>query len=326
MTLTAVPGIRVGHAEVPGSRSGCTVILGPFKGAVEVRGMATGTRELSVLSPYHLVSRVNALLLTGGSAFGLAAAEGVVEWLAERGEGFDTGVVPVPIVPAAVIFDLVPDVARPGPAEGRRAAEGATNSPVREGQVGAGAGATVGKLLGPGTASAGGIGSTSRRWGAGTVGVLAVVNALGDVVGKDGSVIAGINGPSDGFRDSDSVVLKRKTPYSGMPGTHTTLAVVATDLPLSRVELGQLAKMASSAFPRAISPVNTPFDGDLLFSLSTGTSGPPLPPEDLLALGIVARELTETAIRRAVAAGSGDGGGSEGVGGEAPDSSGLGGR
>jgi L-aminopeptidase/D-esterase-like protein len=265
--------------------------------------MATGTRELGVLSPHHLVSRINAVLLTGGSAFGLAAADGVVAWLAERGEGFHTGVAPVPLVPAAVIFDLDPGVARPGPDEGRRGSETASTAPVPEGRVGAGAGATVGKLLGSATASPGGIGSTSRVFGGGTIGALAVVNALGDVVSEDGEVLAGVRGPSGTFQRSDSIILEGRPLPSGMPGTNTTLAVVATDLPLSRVDLGKLAKMASTAFPRAISPVNTPFDGDLVFSLSTADSEQPLATEDLLALGIVARELTEEAIRRAVRVG-----------------------
>jgi L-aminopeptidase/D-esterase-like protein len=252
MTLTSVPGIRVGHAEVPGKKSGCTVILGPFRGAVEVRGLATGTRELGTLSPYHLVSEVNAVLLTGGSAFGLAAADGVVDWLAERGEGFDTGVAKVPLVPAAVIFDLNPDVGRPGCEEGRRASEAASTAPVPEGQVGAGAGATVGKLLGPERSSPGGVGSLSQAWGGGTIGVLAVVNALGDVVAEDGTVLAGLKGPSGTYRSSDSILLEGVGFQSGMPGANTTLAVVATDLPLSRVDLGRLARMTSSAFPRAI--------------------------------------------------------------------------
>ena len=301
MTLTAVPGVRVGHAQVPGGGSGCTVILGPFRGAVEVRGMATGTRELGVLSPHHLVGQVNALLLTGGSAFGLAGADGVMDWLAGRGEGFDTGVSPVPLVPTAVIFDLNPEVPRPGRTEGRRASELASSAPVPEGRVGAGAGATVGKLLGPGNASAGGVGSASRLWGGGTVGALAVVNSLGDVVGPGGSVLAGARGTDGTFISSDSIVLRGEGFRSGFPGTNTTLVVVATDLPLSRIDLGRLAKMASAALPRAISPVNTTFDGDLIFSLSTGEGEEPFSPADLLALGVVARELTETAIRRAVA-------------------------
>lgn len=305
MTLTAVPGVRVGHAEVPGKKSGCTVILGPFRGAVEVRGMATGTRELGVLSPYHLVDRVNALLLTGGSAFGLAAADGVMEWLSERGEGFDTGVAPVPLVPAGVIFDLSPGVPRPGRDEGWRASDTSTSAPVLEGQVGAGAGATVGKLLGAGLASAGGIGTMSEDWGDGTIGVLVVVNALGDVVAADGTVLAGIKGPAGTFRRSDAILLEGGDFHPGMPGTNTTLAVVATDVPLSRVDLGRLAKIVSSAFPRAISPVHTPFDGDLVFALSTAVAEVPFPPKDLLALGVVARDLTETAIRRAVTVSTG---------------------
>ena len=226
-----------------------------------------------------------------------------MDWLADRGEGFDTGITPVPLVPSAVIFDLNPEVPRPGRSEGRKAAEIASSAPVPEGRVGAGAGATVGKLLGQGGASAGGIGSASRGWGGGTVGTLAVVNALGDVVGRDGSILAGARGSDGTFLGSDSIVLEGEGLRSGLPGTNTTLVVVATDLPLSRVDLGRLAKMASTAFPRAISPVNTPFDGDLVFSLSTGDSDAPLSPSGLLALGVVARELTEKAIRRAVATG-----------------------
>ena len=164
MTLTSVPGIRVGHAEVPGGGSGCTVIRGPFRGAVAVRGMATGTRELDVLSPRHLVEKVHALLLTGGSAFGLAAADGVMECLQEEGEGFETGVEKVPLVPAAVIFDLAPGVDRPGREEGRLAASLASGDPVTEGRVGAGAGARVGKLLGSDGSSPGGLGGASAPW------------------------------------------------------------------------------------------------------------------------------------------------------------------
>jgi L-aminopeptidase/D-esterase-like protein len=305
--LTSVPGIRVGHAEVSGGGSGCTVVLGPFRGAVEVRGLATGTRELAVLSPHHLVERVNAVLLTGGSAFGLAAADGVTDWLAERGEGFDTGVAPVPLVPAAVIFDLHPDAARPGPEEGRRAADTASTAPVPEGRVGAGSGASVGMLRGPERSSPAGIGSASRAWGGGTIGAMVVVNALGDVVAADGSVLAGVTNADGTFPGSDTVVLQEGPPETGMPGKNTTLAVVATDLPLSRVDLGRLAKMASAAYPRAISPVNTPFDGDLVFALSTGEQEASLSPQELLAVGIVARELTEEAIRRAVEVHSGAG-------------------
>ena len=311
MTLTAVPGVQVGHAQVQGGGSGCTAVLGPFRGAVEVRGMATGTRELGVLSPYHLADRINALLLTGGSAFGLAAADGVVGWLAQKGEGFETGVSPVPLVPSAVLFDLRPDVPTPGAEEGRRACEMASAEPVQEGRVGAGAGATVGKLLGSEKACPGGIGSTSRSWGGATLGAMAVVNALGDVIGDDGGILAGVRGEDGQFLGTDALVVQGGSSHPGMPGTNTTIVVIATDLPLSRVELGRLAKMASAAFPRAISPVNTPFDGDMVFAVSTGETGVAIPPQDLLAMGVVARELTEEAIRRGVMVGRG--------GPEAPD-------
>jgi L-aminopeptidase/D-esterase-like protein len=267
--------------------------------------MATGTREIEVLSPFHLVDEVNAVLLTGGSAFGLAAADGVMGWLSERGEGFETGAGTVPLVPSAVLFDLQVGVPRPGPEEGRRAAEDASSEPVREGRVGAGAGATVGKLLGSEQSSPGGVGSTSREWGGGTVGAMAVVNALGDVVGKDGRILAGARGRSGSPLGSDSVALQGGNSRPGWPGANTTLAVIATDLALSRVDLAKLAAMASTSFPRAITPVHTPFDGDLLFALSTGRPEAAISSGDLMALGVVARKLTEGAIRRAVTAGGG---------------------
>ena len=322
MTLSSVAGFRVGHAEVVGGGSGCTVVLGPFLGAVEARGMATGTRELDVLSPYHLVGGVDAVLLAGGSAFGLAAAEGVMAWLAERGEGFDTGVAPVPLVPGAVIFDLVGGRARPGPAEGRRACEAASTDPVVEGRVGAGAGATVGKILGPGGAVDGGVGSAAAPWGDYRMGALAVVNALGDVMDAEGGILAGARSPDGAFLGTDSFLLggggsggfpgasgvKGGEGFEGPAvGANTTLVVVGTDFPLSRVDLGRLARLASGAFSRVISPVNTPFDGDVLFALSSGVGGTELPPEELLSLGVLARTVTEEAIRRGVSADSGNG-------------------
>jgi L-aminopeptidase/D-esterase-like protein len=269
---------------------------------VDVRGTATGSRELHLFSPFHLVDEVHALLLTGGSAFGLAAAEGVVSLLEEREEGFDTGVARVPLVPGAVIFDLAPGVTRPGPGEGREAAEGATGDPVACGPVGAGTGATVGKILGPERASRGGLGSASGSWKEFTVGVLAVVNALGDVVGEDGDVLAGVRGPDGGFLRTDEIVrggAGRGEEPMPFPGTNTTLAVVATDAPASRRDLGRLASLASGALARAVSPVATPFDGDILFALSTGGRGR-LSSDDLLSLGVTARILLETAIRGAV--------------------------
>jgi L-aminopeptidase/D-esterase-like protein len=325
-TLTRVPGFRVGHAQVEGGRSGCTVILGPFRGAVEISGLATGTREVDVLSPHHLVGRADAILLTWGSAFGLAAADGVAGWLENREMGYDTGVARVPIVPAAVVFDLDPTVGRPGPEEGARACDSASDAPVQEGRVGAGAGATVGKAFGVGRSSPGGVGSAAGPWGTHWVGALAVVNALGDVVAEDGRILAGARDEAGGFLGTDSVLFRGRAagPFSGdvedgpgrkeegdgsggraegpRPGTNTTLVVVGTDRPLGRIDLGRLARMAASALPRAITPVGTPYDGDLTFALSTGEEAPELPPGELLSLGVLARAVTEEAIRRAVAA------------------------
>jgi L-aminopeptidase/D-esterase-like protein len=274
---------------------------------VEIRGLATGSRELDVLSPYHLMDRVNALVLSGGSAFGLAAADGVMDWLSEAGLGFETGVGPVPLVPAAVIFDLAPGVPRPDAALGRRACQAATDAPVAEGSVGAGAGASLGKAMGPSGASKGGVGSASVAWLDHTVGALAVVNALGDVVGEDGSTLAGARGPTGAVVTADHFLADAEGTggFPGHPsgprvGENTSLLVVGTDAPVSRLDLGRLARMAAAAFPRALSPVNTPFDGDIVFALSSAPAESPsdLPPAKLLSLGIRARQVAETAIRR----------------------------
>ncbi len=329
MSLTRVAGIRVGHAEVAGGRSGCTVVLGPFRGAVEVRGLATGSRELDLLSPRHTVERVHGVLLTGGSAHGLAAADGVMAWLEERGEGYETPGGLVPLVPGAVVYDLAPGTPRPGRGEGRRACEAASEGPVAEGRVGAGAGATVGKARGIEWAVPGGVGSaavtlkwnrTSEEGASGpssasassrdedgpagpveevTVGALAVVNALGDVVDRDGSVLAGSRAPGGTLVESDGEGGEGGF-ADPLTGTNTTLVVVATDAPLSRTDLGRMAGMAAGAFSRAIVPANTPFDGDILFALSTARKEHSLPPARLLALGEVGRRTAEDAIRRAV--------------------------
>jgi L-aminopeptidase/D-esterase-like protein len=315
-TLSAVPGVTVGHAEVAGGESGCTVILGPFRGVVEVRGLATGTRELGTLESTHLVSVVDAILLSGGSAFGLAAAEGVVEWLETRGQGFDAGVARVPIVPAAVIFDLGEDRARPGRREGRAACEAAMSAgpsePVATGRVGAGAGATVGKMGGPALAVPGGLGTATVAAGRWTVGAMAVVNCVGAVLGPDGAVVAGPRGEDGAWMDSETLLLDGlkdgPTPGGGggpLPGANTTLAVVATDAPLGKADLARLARLASTAFARTIVPVHTPFDGDVLFALSTGNlEGEPGPVDSriVMALGIAARDALEHSILGAVSA------------------------
>ncbi len=302
-SITDVAGVRVGHAAEPGGRSGCTVLLGPFRAAVEVPGMASGSRELGVLSPAHVAPHVDALLLAGGSAFGLSAADGVMAWLEERGKGFRVGGSLVPLVPAAVIFDLEDGVARPDAAMGRAACEAANRDPVPEGRAGAGAGATVGKVRGHGTGQPSGLGSWSSTVGSWTVGALAVVNAFGDVLDEWGSVLAGATG-EDGVFVNTSRVLKESDPSSlpvaQLAGVNTTLAVVATDAPLSRSTLARVARIAATGLARRISPVNTPFDGDLVFALSTAERPEGISAAEVLALGTAARDTLEVAITRAV--------------------------
>jgi L-aminopeptidase/D-esterase-like protein len=306
LTLTAVRGIRVGHASPPTGGTGCTVVLGPFRGAVQVTGMATGSRELHVLDVEHLVPAIDGLLLTGGSAFGLSAVDGVAAWMVERGLGYQTGSGHrVPIVPAAVVFDLAAGRVRPGPETGRAACDAATEGPVPQGRVGAGTGATVGKLAGHGAAMPGGVGSWALSWGGWSVGALAVVNAVGDVLDGTGRIVAGARGADGVFLDGARLLRESSRETVFRPGLRagqaTTLAVVATDAPLGRVDLLRLARMAAAAFPRRISPVNTPFDGDMVFAVSPSPDVSPVPTGELLALGVAARDALEEAITRAVA-------------------------
>lgn len=318
-TLTAVPGIRVGHAAGPSGRTGCTVVLGPFRAAVEARGPATGSRELPTLGPDHLVPRADALLLTGGSAFGLAAADGVMAWLQSRDRGYDTGVARVPIVPAAVIFDLTGDDSPPGPAQGEAACQAASADAVAEGRVGGGAGATVGKLAGPTGSMAGGVGSWVVVAGPWTVGALAVVNALGDILDGAGRIVAGARGEDGTFLGGAALARAAAGADPGggtgemdelAAGTNTTLAVVATDAPLDRRDLARAARVAGNALPRRIHPVHTPFDGDVVFAASTagmdaapGDEPASLPSAQVLAVALAAQEALEEAITRAVTAG-----------------------
>lgn len=314
--LTAVPGIRLGHATDGEARTGCTVIIGPFRAACEVSGMATGSRELSTLSPLHVSPLAHAILLTGGSAFGLAAADGVMAWLEERGAGYETGVARVPIVPAAVIFDLAAGSSerRPDAGLGRAACEAASADPVEEGAVGAGTGATVGKLYGLASSMPGGVGSWAVAGPGFTVGALAVVNAVGDVRDSDGRIIAGAR-RGDEFVDTDRAIregaLLARPETDGiegvsgvgespLPGTNTTLAVVATDAALTRNALQGVARVASTALARRITPVNTPFDGDVTFAVSTATEPREVTPELILTIGALAAHALEIAIERAV--------------------------
>jgi L-aminopeptidase/D-esterase-like protein len=286
------------------------VILGPFTAAVEVYGLATGSRELDALSPRHLVPVCDGLLLTGGSAFGLAAADGVVQWLEERGRGFPTSVARVPIVPAAVIYDLEIGRAdrRPDSEMGWAAATAATDAPVEEGRVGAGTGATVGKVLGISSAQRAGVGVWAERRDGSTVAALAVVNAFGDVRDAAGRVVAGCRTEDGSFLDTARALREGEVAEGGFrPIQSTTLAVVATDVPLDKSQLALIARLASAAVARRITPSGTPFDGDIVFALSTGRAeteaagGVELSPTQLLALALRAQDALERSIERSVA-------------------------
>ena len=296
-----IPGVRVGHHTDPAGRTGCTVVIPPpgTVGACEVRGGGPGSRETALLDPASGVGGPTALLFTGGSAFGLAAADGVVGWCEEHGLGHDTGVAKVPIVPAAVIYDLgiADGASRPGPAAGRAAAEAAREGPHAVGSVGAGAGATVGKARGQAGWMKGGVGSGAVSLHDGTrVAALAVVNAFGDVIDADGSVIAGARGEDGSPVGAARWSLAHPPEHVRLrSGENTTLACVVTDAALDKREALQVARMATGALGRAISPAMTTLDGDIVFCLATGAR-----PAHPVLVGIGAAEALADAIRDAV--------------------------
>ncbi|HET6381141.1 MAG TPA: P1 family peptidase [candidate division Zixibacteria bacterium] len=306
LTLRDVPGVLVGHATDGEGLTGCTVVLcaDGATGGVDVRGTAPGTRETDLLRPDALVERVHAVCLAGGSAFGLAAADGVMRYLAERGIGYETGMRPVPIVPAAILFDLgvgSPD-ARPGPDDGYAAATAAEagEGPV-EGRVGAGTGATVGKLAGMDRSSPGGIGSAGVRLANGwAVAALVVNNAVGNVVGRDGRILAGVRGDEGGFVEASSLMGTAPLPPVG---SDTVLAVVATDARLDRAECHRLAQLAHDGIAAAISPPHTLLDGDVAFALATGRGTAPAGLPERLALGAAVVEVVRAAVERSVSFG-----------------------
>jgi L-aminopeptidase/D-esterase-like protein len=307
--LRTLPGIRVGHASDFRGLTGCTVILCEGGGVcgVDIRGSAAGTRELAPCLPGHLVERVHALFLTGGSAFGLDAAAGVMRFLEVHGVGFAAGKVRVPIVPAAVIFDLNlgSSRARPDSAMARRACRSARQH-VGEGSVGAGTGATVGKLFGIEHATKGGVGFASLTLSAGVlVQALVVVNAFGDVVEPStGKVIAGARQAQKPGQFVNTAERMLKGEVRGDFGaTNTTLVAVMTNAGLDKLQATKLAQMAQDGLARAIRPVHTQFDGDLVFALSVGHKR-----ADLTALGTAAAEATARAIVRGVLAARGLGG------------------
>jgi L-aminopeptidase/D-esterase-like protein len=307
--LTAVPGIKVGHETLAARPTGCTVVLverGAVAG-VDVRGSAPGTRETDLLSPVNTIDEIHAIVLSGGSAFGLDAASGVMRFLEERGIGYDAGVARVPIVPAAVLFDLGvgndPKI-RPTADSGYRAAAAATSGPVAEGNVGAGAGATVGKLAGRTRAMKGGIGSAAIVLPDGLiVAALVAVNAAGDVIDPaTGRVVAGVRS-ADGKGLADvRQLLHSGLAVPGRPGESTTIGVVATNARLTKTQATKVAQMAHDGLARAISPVHSPLDGDTIFALATGTR---TEPADLLTIGALAADAAAEAVVRAVRAATG---------------------
>jgi L-aminopeptidase/D-esterase-like protein len=292
--ITDVPGVQVGHWT--GDCTGVTVVLlvPGTVGAAEVRGGAPATRELAALEPGRTVETVDAVVLTGGSAFGLSTADGVMTWLAQRGRGVVTRGGVVPIVPTAAIYDLVvSDGHPPGPVEGRAAVAAAERAdPPRTGRVGAGRGATVGKWRGPRHAVPGGVGSASARVGDAVVGALAVVNAIGDVVATDGRVLAGSQAPPDAETFPDPA------PGEEDLDPNTTLIVVATDAAATKAECHLLAQSGHHGLAQAVHPSHTRHDGDLVIAVSTGSVV-----AHLDRLRVAATEVVAAAVRHAVVAG-----------------------
>lgn len=303
-TITVVPGIKVGHAHDTEALTGVTVILceAGTVGGVDVRGTATGTRELNPLSATHLVEHINAVCLAGGSAFGLDAAGGVMRYLEERGIGFPVGKTVIPIVPAAILFDLnVGDYrVRPDTAMGYRACEAASTSPVEEGCVGAGIGASVGKLLGRTSAMKSGIGSAGKVFDDGfAIGAVIAVNAFGDILDPaDGKIIAGSRNPQKKGEFLDTAkVLSGSAPVKPFAPENTTLAVVALNAKLTKSQAEKVAQMAQVGLAKTISPCHSTVDGDIIFALATGSWNGVV---NLNRFGILAGEVVAEAVLRAV--------------------------
>jgi len=304
--LTAVPGIKVGQVTRSERPTGCTVVLadaGAVAG-VDVRGSAPGTRETDLLRPSNLVDKVHAVVIAGGSAFGLDAASGVVRYLEERKIGFPTAYGPVPIVPAAILFDLgvggQPSI-RPDAACGYAAAAAATDGPVAEGSVGAGAGAVVGRVLGMDRAMKGGVGSASITLPNGVVvAALVAVNAFGDIIDPaTGRVIAGVR-TEDGRRLADARALIRAgAALKPRIGEQTTLGVIATNAVLTKAQASKVAEMAHDGLARVIAPAHTMYDGDTIFALATGRLAGPV---DVTLVGALAADVAAEAVLRAVRA------------------------
>jgi len=305
--ITTVPGISVGHFTLTERPTGCTVIMAPPNGAVggvDVRGGAPGTVETDLLAPDNTVDRVNAIVLSGGSAFGLASRDGVVTWLAEKKIGYRTGARPVPIVPGAILYDLSiggrPEIT-PGADCGYKAAAAAKAGGVEEGNVGAGAGATIGKMMGGGRAMKGGLGSSALVMSDGLiVGALVAVNAVGSVIDpRTGKPVAGVRTADGKGLEDPFAIVRRGAVQPGPAREATTIGVIATNARLTKAQALKIAEMAHDGFARAIVPSHTPSDGDTIFVLATGDFAAE---PNVGSIGALAAEAMADAIIRAVRA------------------------
>ena len=306
-SITDVEGVKVGHFTETRRPTGCTVLLVEegATGGVEQRGGAPGTRETDLLNPVNHVEKVNAIVLSGGSAFGLATADGVMRYLEEKGFGYQAGRVRVPIVPAAILFDLgVGDSSiRPTAESGYKACQAARATVPEQGNVGAGAGATIGKMLGPGRAMKGGFGAASVRLPNGlVVGAMVAVNAVGDVWDHiHGKLLAGAR-TEDGKHLADTMALMRqgRLPAFSPRATHTTIGVVATNAPLTKTQAAKMAQMADDGYALAIRPVHTPGDGDTVFAVATGRWKIEMEDRWVGIIGALAADVMAQAILSAV--------------------------
>jgi L-aminopeptidase/D-esterase-like protein len=298
-------GFAIGHWTDPGGITGCTAVIAPpgSQAGVDVRGGGPGTRETDVIGPLAGTAEITAVMLSGGSAYGLATADGAMRWLEDRGRGYGTPGGLVPIVPAAVVYDLTegdPHV-RPGADEGRAACEAARPGVPERGRVGAGAGAAVGKVLGRERATQAGVGYAAARSGTGlTVAALAVVNAFGDVIGADGTVLAGPRGNDGESLSTAELIAGMEGPpdWTGWEERNTTLVCVMTDAALDKGACTRVARMASGGVARAVDPVFSDVDGDVAFCVASG--GPARDRFASISIGTLAATATAAAIRDAV--------------------------
>ncbi|MCD6016609.1 MAG: peptidase DmpA [Solirubrobacterales bacterium] len=302
-------GFSIGHWTDQVGVTGCTAVIAPpgSSGGVDVRGGGPGTRETDIIGPLAGTAEVSAVMLSGGSAFGLATADGAMRWLDERGRGYETPGGQVPIVPAAIIYDLIEGdaAARPDAAAGYAACEAATAAVPERGRVGAGTGAAVGKILGRERATPSGIGYAAARSGRGeTVAALAVVNAFGDVVGADGRILAGARGPEGETVSTSATLAGTSEPpdWTRLEERNTTLVCVLTDGALDKPACTRVARMASGGVARAVDPVFSGVDGDVAFCLASGVQTGSPDGFAPLAIGTLAATVTAAAIRDSVTA------------------------